>query len=167
MANQFTWIEIYQEFATVLSGWQDRQAELIAFLEDLRAQKYVIVSLQDKNSAGERFPLTEIDPFTFMGVFNRGIRDEQRIAILGKIKKYFQLQSSVPSDFSGIPVLSNMKSWFFPYQDRRESGHISRLWHIFQLALQENPLKTTKFLEAFDDVLSMRGVNINLTMGLF
>jgi 5-methylcytosine-specific restriction enzyme B len=167
MTDRFTWIDIYQELATTLLGWQDRQAELIAFLEDLRGEDYVIPSLQDKNSDGERFPISELDPFTFMGVFNRGIREEQRIAILGKIKKYFKLQCSIPSDFSGIPVLNNMKSWFFPYKEMRAIGHVSRLWSVFQLALQENPLKSDQFLKAFDDVLSMRGVNINLTMGLF
>lgn len=33
--------------------------------------------------------MTEIDPFTFFGVFNRGIRTEQRIEILRAIKERF------------------------------------------------------------------------------
>lgn len=167
MTNQFTWINIYRELATTLLGWQDRQPELIAFLEDLRTQGYTISPLRDKNKDGERFLLTEIDPFTFFGVFNRGIRDDQRIAILTRIRNHFQLQSSVPSDFSGIPVLNNMKSWFFPYQALREMEHIPRLWRVFRMALQENPLNNEKFLQTFDEALSTRVVNINLTMGLF
>ena len=72
MTNQFTWIDIYQELATVLSRLQEKQSELIDFLEKLRAEGYTITPLQDKNRDGERFLLREIDPFTFFGVFNRG-----------------------------------------------------------------------------------------------
>lgn len=167
MTEQFTWTDIYQELATALSGWQDRQTELIDFLEELRAQNYVIPSLLDKNSDGERFLLKEIDPFTFFGVFNRGIRDSQRRAILERIKGHFQLHSPVPSDFSGIPVLSNMKSWLFAYEESRDVDDIPRLWRVFQLALHEKPLEHEQFLQAFDEALTVRIVNINLTMGLF
>ncbi len=167
MSNQFTWIDIYQELATVLSGWQDRQGELIAFLEKLRAEGFTITSLQDKNKDGERALLEEIDPFTFFGVLNRGIRDDQRRAILAQMKQHFQLQNSVPSDFAGIPVLNNMASWFFPYQASRNVDDVSRLWSVFQLALQESPLHDERFLKAFSQALAVRGVNINLTMGLF
>ncbi len=167
MTNQFTWINIYQELATALLDWQDRQEELIAFLEELRAQGYVITALQDKNRDGERFLLQEIDPFTFFGVLNRGIRDDHRIAILAQMKRHFELDSPVPSDFSGIPVLNNMSSWFFPYYASRNVNDVPRLWRVFQLALQEKPLQDEQFLQAFDKALSVKGVNINLTMGLF
>jgi 5-methylcytosine-specific restriction enzyme B len=167
MSNQFTWIDIYQELAQTLLAWQDRQPELIEFLEDLRKQGYLLTSFQDKNSEGERIPLTEIDPFTFIGVFNRGIRDENRIAILSQIKKHFQLKSPLPSDFAGIPVLNNQSSWFFSYQPGRGPDDISKLWRVFRLALGENPLEDSEFWQAFDEALAVRRTNINLTMGLF
>lgn len=167
MPDQFTWIEIYEELATVLADWQERQSELISFLEQLRKEGYTITSLSDKNRDGERFLIREIDPFTFFGVFNRGIKDSQRIAILARIKEHFQLRSPVPSDFVGIPILNNMASWFFQFQASREPDHIPGLWHVFQLALQPNPLENPQFLQAFDDAQSIPGININLTMGLF
>ena len=71
--QSFTWIPFYQELATKLAGWEKRQAELIAFLESLRAEGYVITPLNDKGQDGARFLLKEIDPFTFFGVFNRRI----------------------------------------------------------------------------------------------
>ena len=73
--NQFTWIPIYQELAAELAKWENRQEELISFLEDLRAQGYVITLLQDKDADGARFLLREIDPFTFFGAFNRRVMD--------------------------------------------------------------------------------------------
>ena len=167
MSDQFTWIDIYQEIATTLRDWEGKQLELISFLEDIRTQGYTITSLQDKNRDGERFLLREIDPFTFFGVFNRGIKDENRMGILAQIKHFFQLQSPIPSDFSGIPVLNNMRSWFFPYHESRKANDIQRLWRVFHLAFQKNPLQDEQFLQAFNEALSVNSVNINLTMGLF
>jgi len=74
LTENFSWIPIYQELADQLAGWQGRQGELIAFLEKLRTEGYVITPLNDKDNDGARFLLKEIDPFTFFGVFNRGIR---------------------------------------------------------------------------------------------
>src|SRR6266542_7013621 len=108
--NQFTWIPIYQELAKELAGWENRQEELISFLEDLRSEGYVITPLQDKDAEGARFPLREIDPFTFFGVFNRRIGYDQRLAILRRVKAYFNLQSELPEDFDSVPLLNNLRS---------------------------------------------------------
>ena len=167
MTDQFTWIDIYQELATTLSRWQDRQSDLINFLEELLTQGLPISSFQDKNRDGERFLIREIDPFTYFGVINRGIKDSHRIAILTQLKRFFQLQSPVPTDFSGIPVLNNMKSWFFAYQATRNVDDIPHLWNVFNLALNEKAVETEAFLNAFDEALTIQHVNLNLTMGLF
>ncbi len=167
MTNQFTWVDIYQELATTLLDWENRQSELIAFLNNLYTEGYTVTSMQDKNRDDERFLLTEIDPFTFFGVFNRQIKEENRLAILLQIKQHFQLQSPMPSDFSGIPVVNNQSSWFFAYHKSRKPNDISKLWQIFRLALQDNPLQNPQFLQAFDEALDINRVNINLTMGLF
>lgn len=167
MTNQFTWTDIYQELATTLLAWESRQTELITFLDDLHTQGYIVSSVQDKNRDGERFLLTEMDPFTFFGVFNRQIKDENRLAILAQIKKHFQLQSPLPADFLGIPVVNNQSSWFFAYHASRKPNDIPHLWHLFRLALQDAPLQNPQFRQAFNEALTIRRVNINLTMGLF
>src|SRR5512134_2005252 len=94
--NQFTWIPIYQELAQELTGWKNRQEELISFLENLRAEGHVITPLQDKDAEGARFLLREIDPFTLFGVFNRRIGYDQRLAILAQIKQHFGLHKDLP-----------------------------------------------------------------------
>ncbi len=167
MTEHFTWIPIYQELAEALAGWQGRQAELIAFLEDLRTQGYVISPLTDKDEEGSPFLLNELDPFTFFGVFNRGIKDEQRVAILGQMKRYFNLQSPLPVDFTGVPILNNMKSWFIAYQPARDARDVERLWRVFQLALGDDPLQQPELRQAFDAALAVKYTNVNLTMGLF
>ena len=165
--NQFTWIPIYQELAKELSKWENRQEQLISFLEELRTEGYVITPLQDKDAEGARFLLREIDPFTFFGVFNRRIGYDQRIAILGRIKQHFQLQSDLPEDFNGVPILNNMRSCFFSNQTSRDAHDIERLWRVFQLALGVSPLENKEFLEAFDAALKVKQTNVNLTIGLF
>lgn len=167
MINQFTWIPIYQELAHKLAGWENRQPELISFLEELRTQGYVITPLHDKDGDGARFLLKEIDPFTFFGVFNRRIGYDQRTLILSQMKQFFELQSELPEDFNGVPVLNNMKSWFFPNQIARGISDVGRLWRVFKLALEDNPLENEEFLKAFDDALAVKQTNVNLTMGLF
>src|SRR5215510_258152 len=167
MTQSFTWVPFYQELAKKISGCENQQLGLIAFLETLRAEGYVLTPLKDKDSSGARFLLKEIDPFTFFGVFNRGIRYDQRLAILTRIKQEFKLQSELPEDFNGIPVLNNLKSWFFPYQSSRDTDDVPRLWRVFQLALEDHPLERFEFLQAFDEALAVKQTNVNLTMGLF
>jgi 5-methylcytosine-specific restriction enzyme B len=168
MSNQFTWIPFYKELAEELVEWQSRQDELLGFLEELRARDFIVTPLMDKDGEGAVFPLDEIDPFTFFGSFNRQITDQNRIANLLEMKRFFQLESELPSDFMGIPVLSNMSSWFISYQGKRKPGDVDRLWKIFELALREKePLQSEAFRYAFDEALEVRKTNVNLTMGLF
>jgi hypothetical protein len=42
MDRNFTWIPFYQELADELARWENRQDELISFLEELRTQGFVI-----------------------------------------------------------------------------------------------------------------------------
>lgn len=167
MLRTFTWVPIYKELARELTRWENRQQGLISFLEELRIQGFVITPLHDKDRDGTRFLLNEIDPFTFLGVFNRRIGYEQRLAILRQIKAFFNLQNELPEDLDGIPLLNNMKSWFFSSQSSRRANDVHKLWLVFQLALGDNPLDDPEFAQAFDDALSVKQTNVNLTMGLF
>ncbi len=167
MLRNFTWIPLYQELARELTRWENRQEQLISFLEELRTEGFVITPLYDKDSDGARSLLREIDPFTFFGVFNRRIGYEQRVAILAQIKTYFKLESELPEDFDGVPFLNNMKSWFVSDQLSRRVDDVHKLWRVFQLALQENPLDNEEFSQAFDEALTVKQTNVNLTMGLF
>src|SRR5712692_3409795 len=167
MADRFTWISIYGEIARQLLDWETRQGELIAFLEQLRKDGLKVTPLTDQDEDGGRLLLSEIDPFTFFGVFNRGIKDEQRLAILAAIKQLIGIESPLPSDFDGIPLLNNQRSWFISYQKERKESDVKRLWRVFRLALGEKPLRDLEFKKAFDEALEVKGTNLNLTIGLF
>ncbi len=167
MFRNFTWITLYQELARELAGWENRQEELVDLLEELRAQGYVVTPMQDRDGDGARFLLREIDPFTFFGVFNRRISIEQRLSILARMKELFHLKSELPEDFDGVPLLNNMKSWFFSGQSSRHMEDVTKLWRVFQAALADNPLENEEFQQAFDEAEQVKQTNVNLTMGLF
>jgi len=167
MPVTFTWIPLYKEIALKLVEWESRQQELIAFIEQMRADEVVVTPLKDKDKDGNPFLLDEIDPFTFLGCFNRGIRSQQRLLILAKTKKFLGATSELPYDFDGIPILNNLRSWFIPYKPKRTSNNVNHLWKIFKSALRENPLDQDSFLADLDTAFGMWGINTNLTMGLF
>lgn len=164
---QFTWIPLYRELARKVTSFEDRQQSLVLLLDNIRYMGFVVTPLNDKDASGNAFTLREIDPFTFFGSFNRGVKDENRLGILSHLKQTFQCEAPLPSDFTGIPVLNNQRSWFVAYQYEREPDDVAKLWRVFKLALEDDPLNSYEFRSAFDDALRVRGVNVNLTMGLF
>jgi 5-methylcytosine-specific restriction protein B len=165
--DAFDWVQFYEELAGKIAAFQTRQPELVAFLEGLRKSGLTITPLDDKDESGRRFPLTEIDPFTFFGSFNRGVVKETRIAILQAAKSKFEVTTAVPTDFAGVPILNNQKSWFFGYQPDRKPGDMDRLWAVFLRALGDSPMTDPEFGHTFDEALTVRNTNVNLTMGLF
>jgi 5-methylcytosine-specific restriction protein B len=167
MSDLFTWVPLYRELAAELANWESRQNELIDLLERIRSAGFVVTPLTDKGTDDARYLVKELDPFTFCGTFNRGIRDDQRLGTLAELKKHFDLSSPVPADFAGVPILNNQKSWFVAYQFQRQPEDVPRLWRVFRLALADSPLESPEFLQAFDEALQVRNTNFNLTMGLF
>ena len=139
--KHFTWVPLYQELADKLVAYRDRQPELIQLLEDIRAKDIIVTPLNDKaEPSGETFLIKEIDPFTFLGTFNRGIKTEHRLGILAEMKTFFGCEKSLPTDFDGIPVLNNQRSWFVRYQHARLDSDVPALWDVFQKALKNEPL---------------------------
>ena len=86
MSETFTWMPLYKEIAHLLLDREDRQQEILEMLRELADEGVKVTPLVDKDKSGNRFPLKEIDPFTFYGPFNRGIRDSERLAILKKLR---------------------------------------------------------------------------------
>lgn len=167
MPESFTWVPLYKELARLLAEWEGRQDELIACLDKLRAEGVKATPLEDRDKDGGRFLITEIDPFTFFGSFNRGTRPQERKAILAEIKTLLGAKNPIPEDFDGIPILNNQRSWFIAYQAERGRYDVSILWKTFRLALRDDALENPDFAKAFDTAMNVRGVAANLTMGLF
>ena len=108
MAEQFKWINWYTEFATELLPYKDNRKELIRKIQ--RVFESIGMKMPKLEKDGEPF---DIDPFTIFGLFNKGITEANRIAIIRGIGKEFAVEAEVPETFEGIPVLNNLKATFY------------------------------------------------------
>lgn len=162
----FTWKPIYTELATTLLAWRSRQDELIAILHTANDKGVPVSTLQDEDKKGKKFPLEVIDPFTFFAFFNRGIKKEHRLTLLSLIKDKLGLQSPLPDDFEGIPVMFPQRTWFFSYQADRKPSEIDSLWDFAKAIVEQSPETVDRNLFAATLALPQVGL-ANLTMGMF
>lgn len=161
--QRFKWTQFYEAVADKLITYKDKRQELITFVTQL-ADKFDLSYIKDKQ-------LDDICPFTVIGLFNRGITDENRKAIAKDLADYLGVTEGVPNSFEGIPILNNQKSWFFGFEDKRQTTDIDSLWSFFEIALQfsdsDNSDARSEFSSAYDQVTSQYGVGWNLTMALY
>ncbi|MCH7558130.1 MAG: EVE domain-containing protein [Planctomycetes bacterium] len=160
--NRFSWVQIYKEIASKLLDYENRQKELIDILKEFKEEELPTIRLTDTGKNDKKIPLTEIDPFTFFSNWNRGITKENKIRIIKILKERFKLNSPLPQDFSGIPVVSNLKSWFFGWEKNRGTKDIPNLWKLCREAVTGEVTA-----ETFNDIMSVRGIKYNITMALF
>jgi len=128
----FTWVPLYKEAAEKLRAFRDRQAELISLLVKMREAGWKPTPTVDRDAEGNKFTFREIDPFTFLGNFNRQITDANRNGMWEMLKREWQLQSPLPGDYKGLPVLNNQMSWLIPWQLERDPAHAPALWDLFE-----------------------------------
>lgn len=162
--NNFAWIDFYSEFATALLPFADDRERLIAKVRAIYTNAGMKLPTLEKDN-----DIVDIDPFTIFGLFNKGITNDNRVAILRQVKALFGITAAVPTDFDGIPVLNNMAATFYHFSGERGDKDIDNLWSLFQCAIsyadkQENE---AEFTSAFDTVISQKGVSWNITMGLY
>ena len=97
----FDWIPIYKELADKLLQYKDRRTDLIDILKDIFDNFEGFENpFREKKVDNE---IHDTCPFTIFASFNKGQKDETRRNIIGKFKKKFDLKSSIPTSFSGIP----------------------------------------------------------------
>ncbi|MDF1660020.1 MAG: AAA family ATPase [Verrucomicrobiales bacterium] len=163
----FSWKPIHLEAAQYLLKFEVRQGELIALAMRMQDAGLKVISLTDEDERGNAIPLAEIDPFTFLAIFNRGMSDANRRANWEFVKKEWALSAPVPGDFTGIPVAQNMKSWLFPWAKNRDPAHIPALWKLFKEAVSGGGIEAING-NTFDECLGYTGVGLtNLTSGMF
>lgn len=166
--RMFTWKPIYREIADKLPEFADENAKLVELLVRLRDQGLKVSSLVDRSDAsGTEIPLAEIDPFTFFGNFNRGIKDSNRTAILKAIKSEWALASPLPEDYSGLPLLDLRSSWLMPFSYKRDSDHVQSLWRFYQHVVNLTDVHDLN-TDLFDQCINLKHVGLGtLTMGMF
>lgn len=162
--NSFAWMDFYSELATALLEFANDRKPLIEKVKAIYANAGMKLPTLERDNN-----IVDIDPFTVFGLFNKGITNDNRIAILNQIKRLFNISASVPTDFDGIPVLNNMSATFYYFSDGRGEKDIDNLWTLFQYAISyaDTQEDEAKFAAAFDTVVAQKGVSWNITMGLY
>lgn len=163
---QFEWINFYSEFATKLLEFKKNRAELIADIQSAySAINMKLPKLEREDS------IIDIDPFTVFGLFNKGITNANRIAILESFATVFNIKSKVPNNFDGIPVLNNLKATYYGFKDDRQAADIDNLWGLYEsainLAEKDDEANREIFTKWYDTVHDQLGIRWNITMGLY
>lgn len=165
--DYFLWVDFYQEFAKKLVEYKDNRAELIKKVKEIyNLTGFSMPTLEKDNK------LVDIDPFTVFGLFNKKLRDENRIKLLEAIEKLFVMKSKVPTSFDSIPVLNPQNATYYRFVDERNEGDIDDLWSLFISAIEYdvNPISENKdkVSHYFDIVNNQKGNgNSKITMGLY
>lgn len=154
--NNFTWIPFYMEMADKLLTYKDNRKPLLHLIYAL-GPKYVGYIKTDNDDQ-----VSDIDPFTVFGSFNRKISDDKRLCICRYFKKNLNIKADIPSDFTGIPILNPLKSVFF-WKGNIDTD-VQPLWNFFEAVIRDDKDKMSFF---FDKVCKQKGIKWNITMGLF
>lgn len=157
--KKYTWIPYYKEFAEKLLQFRSNRKELLVMIYNHRKELHVDY-LHDKE--GKDDLLTDIDPFSIFGIFNRHIEHLNRLNAVRIFKDLLNLKSPIPDDFEGVPILNNQKSYFFGYRDKRNENDIENLWIILEKIINDENIE-----DAFNKVIRQYNININITMALF
>ena len=160
----FTWIPFYKEFAHKLLEYKNRRQELVetiySALDNTQNDSGTSVVNYFKKDKEER--LTDTDPFSVFAIFNRTTNDKVRKECVTILKECFHISATVPSDFDGIPVLNAQKSIFVYQNGKTVEQDNLLLWNLFEKAVNHED-----FGQEYDEALKIKGVNNNLSMGLF
>lgn len=164
--NLFSWTSFYMEFADKLIQYKDRRQELLGLLEEVYDGLNIRYPFTENGK-----PIDDICPFTVFGSFNKGITNENRVAIMQNIGAKLGVKATVPTEFDGIPVLNNMKAWFFAYKKDRNQDDITNLWNVFEAGIHfadhQSEDQKKVFIDNFDKVRKQISIKWNLTMGLY
>lgn len=164
--DQFDWVDFYKEFAAKLLDYKDRRDELIEKVKEIYTMTGINMPTLERDNN-----LIDIDPFTVFALFNKKLKDSNRIKILSAIAELFDVRTAVPTSFDSLPVLNPQNATFYLIGDREESD-IDNLWELFASALTyaQDPTadRREKVARYFDLVIKKKGNgNSKITMALY
>lgn len=156
----FSWVPFYQEMASKLLGYKNKRQELLDWIYSNIVTGKPNTFFHYKNLQ----KLNDVDPFTIFGLFNRGRKEENRLEIANKLKKFLKISAPLPKDFSGIPKMDGRTSHFFNVDSPNLRSEIQELWNYLEIVLDQDD---SKLASNFDKVYQQPYVKAQLTMALF
>lgn len=173
--KSFAWTKFYQAIADKLLTFRNNRQALIEHLHEISKHVEGLAYFSgDRYSDGTTGFIRDICPFTTLGIFNRGIKLDNRKAIAAELAKFLGVTEPVPDSFDGVPLMNNQKSWYFPYENQRDPDHIDALWAVFAAGIKfadagddDEEAAKWEFIKAYDNANGRYGVGWNLTFGLY
>ncbi|MEH7379100.1 AAA family ATPase [Bacillus sp. JJ1533] len=167
----YEWTSFYEAAAKALLKYKEDRSDLVKGLHAMFEKLKLNNPLIETKVGGTKGQLEDICPFTVFGLFNKGITDENRRAIMKELAKLLRVEVEIPSTFYGVPTLNNMNAWFFGGEAYRKVSDIDLLWSLFDAAIEyadefteENKVK---FINMFDQVTQQYGIQWNITFALY
>jgi len=155
--SKFTWIPFYRELAEKLLPFRNNRQTLIDWIY-ANLDGYV-KHLKDDSQGSH---VSDVDPFTVMAIFNRGLTHDKRRMICGRFKDWLGVEAPVPEDFDSVPVMNTQRSNFMAFKEDRKEGDTDRLWNLFEDALRDRDLEAS-----FNALRGQFLIKFTMTMGLF
>ncbi len=170
--HRFMWTKFYEAIANALLAYRSNRLPLVKGIQEISTRVDGLGHFaEDRYPDGTKGFIRDICPFTTIGMFNRGITDANRKIIAGELAKFLKVDEPVPETFEGIPLLNNLKSWYFPYEVSRTHDHIDALWDVFAASIRfadsDEVEAREEFARAFDHANGRPGVAWNMTFGLY
>lgn len=163
----FSWKPIYREIAERVRTFSSRSPELAAVVIEMRREGLKVIPTRDLDVGDVEIEIEDIDPFSFFACFNRNATDANRKQILSWLKNHWGLESAIPDDFNGLPLVNPQRSWYMLYKKDRKPEHIPLLWRFYETLFDlSSPFGLDTGI--FDQCCRIPGVKpTNLTMGMF
>jgi len=161
MGDEFQWVPFYEALTDKLIEFKNKPGELFNVIKRLASDQPLMKYLHFEKEDWWGPRQYRIDPFSVMGVLNRGTSDANRTLLAKILGDEFGVTVTAPTQFAGIPVLDNRRSFFVGNDE---------MWNLFIYALESADADTfsNEFKEAFDKAVALNGNGLTyVTMGLF
>lgn len=163
--DQSVWPNFYKAFAEKLLPFKTNRGDLINLIKQVYTEIDTKLPTLEKGNN-----IVDIDPFTVVGLFNKGITESNREKIMRAFASHLEIPVEVPVDYL-VPVLNNQNATFYPFIDQRGKNDIDLYWNLFEAALNyaDNQSVNNKasFISAYDSVWAIKYSTWKVTMGLF
>ncbi len=149
----YTWIPFHKELAEIIAGYRAKPDELNEIVTKC------IRTVKD----GVSFPdgMDPITPFSFPTLFG----PPKRAEIYRAYKDAFHMDSDVPTDFFGVPVMSVAAQFYH----KTAPDTVPVLWEFLDCILDKSDEGSeARFIDIFDRLLEFKGIRgPKLSMALF
>ncbi len=168
----YSWSDFYPRLADALMEFSGDRGALLekvwaAAATSQRPQLFKYLR-GDHRVDGSRGPVRDMDPFTVLGSFNRGIRNDARALIAAAYGKEFGVAPPYPTSFGGVPVLNNLNSWFFNWEKERGEHDIDALWDLGRAAVDyaadANEATRERLVTTFDACPGIGGRKLSIAI---